>query len=108
MAFEDAYTDEDIYYIVEFNNKKNAIPGTIEFSASAFQYLSTAIQLKNRLHSDNKKALQRAIEDKISPFIHHACKSKEKATDALNSIIHSNSINNLGVTRFNVGNANAI
>lgn len=108
LAFEDAYTDEDIYYIVEFNNKKNAIPGTIEFSASAFQYLSTAIQLKNPLHSDNKTALQQAIEDKISPFTHKDCKPKEKATDALNSIIGSNSINNFGVTLFDVGNANAI
>ncbi|WP_108307322.1 MBL fold metallo-hydrolase [Metalysinibacillus jejuensis] len=108
LAFEDAYTDEDIYYIVEFNNKKNAIPGTVEFSASAFQYLSTAIQLKNTLHSDNKTALQRAIEDKISPFTHKDCESKEKATGALNSIIGSNSINNFGVTLFDVGNANAI
>ena len=108
LAFEDAYTDEDIYYIVEFNNKKNAIPGTVEFSASAFQYLPTAIQLKNPLHADNKKALQRAIEDKISPFTHKDCKPKEKATAALTSIIDSNSINNFGVTLFDVGNANAI
>lgn len=102
LAFEDAYTDKDIYYIVEFNNKKNAIPGTVEFSASAFQYLPTPIQLKNMLHSDNKKALQQAIEDKISPFTHKDFEPKEKATAALNSIIGSNSINNFGVTLFDV------